>query len=377
MIMRNCRWFVTSGALSFLTVLASVAASVSALAQTAGRASASESRSQVHALARLEPTAGVVVIGARPGARIEKVAVAEGQDLKAGDLLAILEGHDQRARQLALAETQRDAARFQRKLQRDQLLLERDRFDRLKQPRLDSLRATVNDLRSKVGSSAEDHKQTADGKPKDAQEKPRAPGFGGGMVPAEMGTMLAAQLRTELAKTEIQLKELEVSNELLDRERKLEDERLAVNSPDLAVLDRQVELAQADLALAEVRAPAAGRVLAVLARAGEVSSGALLTMGDVRSMVARAEVFQTDVIDVAPGDSAEVSILGRTVAGEVTRVGTTVARNTVASLDPTALADRRVVEVVVRLADSALASRLVNMQVEVAIRKQSHRSASR
>jgi hypothetical protein len=141
------------------------------------------------------------------------------------------------------------------------------------------------------------------------------------MVPAEMGTMLAAQLRMDLAKTEIQLKELEVSIELLDRERKLEDERLADNSPDLAVLDRQVELAQADLALDEVRATAAGRVLALLAHPGGVSSGALLTMGDVRSMVARAEVFQTDVIDVAAGDSAEVSILGRRLRHAIPKAG--------------------------------------------------------
>jgi hypothetical protein len=95
----------------------------------------------------------------------------------------------------------------------------------------------------------------------------------------------------------------------------------------------------------------------------------MLTLGDVRTMVARAEVFQTNVLDVAAGDGAQVFILDHTVAGEVTRVGTTVSRNTIASLDPAALADRRVVEVMVRLADPALAARLVNMQVEVAIRK--------
>ena len=107
----------------------------------------------------------------------------------------------------------------------------------------------------------------------------------------------------------------------------------------------------------------------VSAHAGEVSLGPLLTLGDVRTMVARTEVFQTNVLDIAVGDTAEVVILGRTVPGEVTRVGATVARNTITSLDPADLADRRVVEVVVRLADPVLAARLVNMQVEVAIRK--------
>src|SRR5262249_36739116 len=150
------------------------------------------------------------------------------------------------------------------------------------------------------------------------------PALGGGMVPQDVRDMLSAQLRTELARTEIQLKEFEASLELLDRQRKLEDEQNGDDSPESVVLDRQVELARADLASAEVLAPFAGRVLAVSVHAGEVSPGPLLTLGDVRTMVARAEVFQTNVLDVAVGDTAEVFILGRTVAGKVTRVGATV-----------------------------------------------------
>jgi HlyD family secretion protein len=197
------------------------------------------------------------------------------------------------------------------------------------------------------------------------------------MVPQDVREMLAAYLRIELARTEIQLKEFEVSLELLDRQRKLEDEQNGDDSPESIVLARQVDLARADLASAEVRAPVAGRVLAVSAHAGEVSPGPLLTLGNVQTMVARAEVFQTDVLDVAVGDAAEVSILGRSVPGEVTHVGAIVTRNALTSLDPAALADRRVVEVVVRLADPALAARLVNMLVEVAIRKRATAGTAR
>jgi HlyD family secretion protein len=215
------------------------------------------------------------------------------------------------------------------------------------------------------------------GSDKEVQVKPSVPGMGGGMVPQEVRDMLSAQLRAELARTEIQLKEFEVSLELLDRQRKLEDEPNGDDTPASVVLDRQVEMARSDLASAEVRAPVKGRVLAVSVHAGEVSPGPLLTLGDVQTMVARAEVFQTNVLDVAVGDTAEVLILGRTVAGEVTRVGATVARNTITSLDPADLADRRVVEVVIRLADPVLAARLVNMQVEVAIRKKATAGTAR
>jgi HlyD family secretion protein len=336
-------------------------------AQTPREAADQVARSGVRALAHLEPESGAIAIGARPGTRVEEVRVAEGQEVKVGELLAVLEGHDQRQRQLALAEAQRDAARFQRRLRREQLALERARFDRLKQPRLDSLRATVADLKGKVGQEA-GVQRARTGSDKEAPAKQTVPALGGGMVPQDVRVMLSAQLRADLARTEIQLKEFETSLEVLDRQRKLEDEPNRDDSPESIVLDRQIELARADLAGAEVRAPVTGRVLAVSVHPGEVCIGPLLTLGDVRTMVARAEVFQTNVLDVAVGDSAQVFILGRTVAGEVTRVGATVSRNTIASLDPAALADRRVVEVVVRLADPALAARLVNMQVEVAIR---------
>ena len=86
-------------------------------------------------------------------------------------------------------------------------------------------------------------------------------------------------------------------------------------------------------------------------------------------MVAKAEVFESDVLDVEVGAPAAVTVLGRQVAGKVVRVGSIVGRNKINSLDPTALADRRVVEVTIRLDDPALASRLINMQVEAAIRR--------
>jgi hypothetical protein len=54
-----------------------------------------------------------------------------------------------------------------------------------------------------------------------------------------------------------------------------------------------------------------------------------------------------------------------------------VAKHTITSLDPTELTDRRVFQVVVRLADPELAARLVNMQVEVAIRKKAGAGSAR
>jgi HlyD family secretion protein len=91
-------------------------------------------------------------------------------------------------------------------------------------------------------------------------------------------------------------------------------------------------------------------------------------MGDVSAMVAKAEVYQSDVPRLAVGDPAEVSVQGRTIAGKVARIGRFVGRNGLKSLDPRALQDLHVVEVSIALARAAEASNYVNMQVDVTIR---------
>src|SRR5947209_4723331 len=60
----------------------------------------------IHALARLEPASGLIVVGARPGTRVERIQVAQGDLVTPGQVLAVLEGHDQGQAQLALAEGQ-------------------------------------------------------------------------------------------------------------------------------------------------------------------------------------------------------------------------------------------------------------------------------
>ena len=333
-----------------------------AQAQTARGTASPVASSEVRALAHLEPESGAIVIGARPGMRVEQVRVAVGQDVKAGELLAVFEGHDQRERQLALAEAQKAQVVHQRTVKRRTLAIERDHFDQTQKAKLDAASRIAFIANQRFDENTKLYKTMGAAlQGKDRQEADQR--------------YFESEVQNIKAKLDKEM--LEIAQRSVASQRKLEDEELGDRHPDLDVLDRQVELARADLASAEVRAPVTGRVLAVSVHAGEVSLGPLLTLGDVRTMVARAEVFQTNVLDVAVGDTAEVFILGRTVPGEVTRVGATVARNTITSLDPADLADRRVVEVVVRLADPVLAARLVNMQVEVAIRKKATAGTAR
>ncbi len=91
-------------------------------------------------------------------------------------------------------------------------------------------------------------------------------------------------------------------------------------------------------------------------------------MGDVSSMVARAEVYQSDVPRVRAGDAAELDILGTRVAGKVTRIGSIVGKNQLTSIDPRAMRDLRVVEVTIQLDRADPADRFVDMEVNAVIR---------
>jgi HlyD family secretion protein len=299
-------------------------------------------------LARLEPASGLITVGARPGARVEQVLVHEGDDVKAGTVLAILEGHAQAERQLALAQAQKASAERQRSLRREKLALERERYDRLKAARLEAAKRT-----SEITHQRSQQAKAGEALASDAKSK------------IELG-QAQTQLELAMVRDDLQLKELHADQDLQAKQRALEDKGIAAE-PDDEVLDRQIDLARAGVEQTEVRAPSPGRVLEVFAHAGEVSNGPLLSLGDVSAMAAKAEVYQSDVARLGVGDLAEVEVLGKRVSGKVTKVGRVVGRNELRSVDPRALQDLRVVQVTVALDDPTAAANFVHMQVDVTI----------
>jgi HlyD family secretion protein len=306
----------------------------------------------VHALAHLEPAAGLIIVGARPGARIERIEVGPADSVTPGQVLAILEGHDQARAQVALAEAQKTRALHQRSVRKQKLALEREQFDQLQKARLASA-VRVFSSKQRFEELTKLYKQlqpTLQGKDRFDLE------------------LRYLEAETQNLRGELEVKSYQVAGELTPRQRKLEDQELSEKTPDLDLLDRQTDLARAGLAQTEVRAPFGGRVLELMAHAGEVSSGPLLAMGDLSAMVATAEVYQADVPRLRTGDPATVQVLGQAVTGRVTRIGSVVGKNQLTSLDPRALQDRRVVKVTISLDDPVRAASFVNMEVDAAIK---------
>ncbi len=137
----------------------------------------------------------------------------------------------------------------------------------------------------------------------------------------------------------------------------------------LATAESALVVARAQLALSEVHAPSAGRILDILARPGEVVGLAgLLQMGDTREIYVDALVYVDDVPSVHLDQKAMITSSGFTedgLVGEVVEISPMVAGNTLPNPDPTVFSDQPVVLVKVRLEKPASAANLINGQVKV------------
>ncbi len=170
--------------------------------------------------------------------------------------------------------------------------------------------------------------------------------------------------------------ELENAQKSLQREQKLARSMASsaskIESLELAVKAARaaVTAAEAMLDLSLVRAPKDAQILYVHSRPGErVGVEGIVEIGDTQRMYAIAEVYETDIIHVKPGQTASISspALAQPVSGTVERVGLKVGRMDVLGMDPVAEADARVIEVDILLDDVEAVKALTNLQVEVEI----------
>jgi HlyD family secretion protein len=320
---------------------------------------ASALRSEIHALARLEPATGLITVGARPGIRIEKLFISEGDEVKAGQELVVLEGRNAAEIELERAELRKRQADEHRARQRAQLAVARQREDRVDKARGEMLQ----DIYSTLESRSESLKKVR-------EDLAKIPQFSA----KDKSDFDVAQdrLKAEAYKAYLELEQARADREAIAPSRKLEDRELDEGGSDEdKLLKRQIDLARASLDQMTIKAPRDGRVLQVTAHAGEVSSGALLLLGDVSTMVANAEVDQADLPSVEEGAPAQVTIQNTKVKGKVTRIGRVVGKNVLAGIDPRMPQDLRVARVTIRLDDPEPAAHFVSLQVDAAIYRKS------
>lgn len=130
--------------------------------------------------------------------------------------------------------------------------------------------------------------------------------------------------------------------------------------------------AKANLDQVYVRSPQDGVVFDIYTRAGEVvSNDGIVEIGQTNQMYAVVEVYQSDVRKVSPGQKVEISSssLPSKLQGTVDWVGWKVQRQNIINTDPSENIDSRVVEVQVKLDEpsSEKAAKFTNLQIKAVI----------
>lgn len=304
------------------------------------------SEGDVVALGRIIPKGDVVSVATPSGAgdaRIAEIRVLVGDSVAAGDILAVLDNLPSLENGVATARA----------------------TIALREASLAQTIATIRASRDEAQAAVERAEATA--KNAKAEMERVASLF-------ERGVATRAVLDNALARATEAGRDVERNAATLSRFQAADSVQ-----PDIAVAEASLAAARVDLARAQsdldrafVRAPSAGTVLDVNARAGERPGNAgIIDLGDTSQMTVEAEVYQTLIGRVAIGDPVTVSAdaLAQDLTGVVSAIGLEIGRQSILSDDPAANTDARVVDVIVALdgASSALARSYTNLQAVVRI----------
>ncbi|QSJ15501.1 ABC exporter membrane fusion protein [Nostoc sp. UHCC 0702] len=130
--------------------------------------------------------------------------------------------------------------------------------------------------------------------------------------------------------------------------------------------------AQTNLDSAYVKAPTDAEVLNINTFAGEkISSQGIVDIAQTQQMYVIAEVYETEIEQIRVGQTATItsSAFKNKLQGKVEQISAKVGKKDVLNSDPTLEVDARVVEVKIHLRpeSSVQAANLINLEVEVAI----------
>jgi HlyD family secretion protein len=277
---------------------------------------------------RVEPTGGEVRIGAQLPGRIAEVLVQVNDKVGAGDLLVGLDDDEMVAR---LHSVLAEAAIRKR---------ERDNTDAVGKPAQD--RRAAEDTLANAERSLSLNRDELDR----ALKLRRAGKNGDTDIERLRDVIVKAKEKVDLARTGLR-KALAV------------DALPAPTRPEaaLAAIRAEVSIADAALERTRIRAPSAGTVLQLFARAGETATPSpeniLVTVGNLASLRVRAELEERDIGKVRLGQAAIVrsdAFPGKDFEGAVASLSQVLAPSRIGQRGPRKPSDVDVLEVMIDLA---------------------------
>ncbi len=371
----------------------------------------------VTALGRLEPMGEVIKLSAPTSNqenRVQQLLVKEGDKVRSGQVIAVMDSRDRLQGSLREAQKQVQVAKLRlaqvkagakegeigaRQATVSRLQAELEGNVKTQQATINRLEAELEGQKQQLNATvarleAEKANAQADAQRYEtlyqqgaisSQEVDRR------RLSAETSTqqLLESQAtqRTTIATLEQQINEAKANRnktlatlqEQINEAKATLNQTAEVRPTDIATAEAEIDSAQAtaekikaELAQAYVLAPKAGRILEINTRSGEtVSNNGIVDLGQTEQMYTVAEVYQSDINKVRPGQRVRISSdsLPNELLGRVDRVGMQIKRQNVINADPSSNIDARVVEVHVQLnrLSSLEASSLTNLQVKAVI----------
>ena len=336
----------------------------------------------VTSLGRLEPQGEVIYLSApasAEGARIAQLSVKEGDWVKAGQIVAILDSRD--SRQAALLEAEQNVALARAKLAQIQageakvagLAAQQANIARLKA----QLRTETTEREAEI-ARAEAELRNAESTYRRHQLLHQEGAISTSARDDKREVFETAQAKLKVAKAQwantVSTVQAQIQQEqsVLNKLKEVRPVDVQAARAEVDSAMATVKKAQATLDLAYVRASRDGQILKIHTWPGEtIGNKGIVELGKTDQMYVVAEVYQTDIQKVRLGQRATITsdAFSGTVKGTVDQIGLQIFKRDVLSTDPLADTDARVVEVKVRLdpTDNQKVAGLTNVQVNVSI----------
>ena len=298
----------------------------------------------VACLGRIQPEDGAVTIGARSlsgqPSMVGQLRVKEGDDIKAGQIVAILNS----ANQLAAAWSQADSQIKVAEMRRNQVMAGAKTADiAAQETEIKRLEIELANARSENARMDNLFKQGIISQAALDQSR----------LPVDTKPQLIAQARERLrGLTEVRQIDIDVAN------------------AELQAAIANAARAKAEAEAATVHSPYSGRVVKIHAWEGEeVGPSGILELARVERMYVIAEVAENDIPRVKVGQNARITgeSLPAPLEGKVVTLGFKVSRNSMTQHDPVGLTDARIVEVKILLDNGSSVRNLIDAVVEVRI----------
>jgi HlyD family secretion protein len=298
----------------------------------------------IGARGRIEPEDGVLVVAApyfsgRPSL-IKELRVKEGDSVKAGQVLAVLDSWTTTQKVLAQREADVEVGRM-----------------RLAQVKAGSKQSDIEAQKMEIARWESEYEIAT-------SEQRRFERLRDQQI-VSPHDYDQKRLAVDRAK-----RTLDAARERLKSLEEIRKEDVDLRTAELASAQANVEHTRAELEQAIVRAPVNGRVLKIHTYPGEeVGTAGILELGRTARMFVVAEVYETDIRRIRIGQTARITgeLVPDGLSGKVVHIGTQVTKSDLLAMDPASFADTRILKVKIQVENGERVAGLIDGKVDVVI----------